>query len=88
MFERMLYDMSSIEDAIQKTEHPIRWLYKCQSETRRDDDSRRSVDRTQVPWFEVEADSEVGSAERKAARTRETIPVPAPTWIKAQSRPP
>ena len=75
----MLWDMSSIEDATEKGRNlggPDNGLQIK--------NSRRSVDSTQVSASETEE-----AAERNAARTSETIPVPAPTYtaidIKRQS---
>ena len=66
----MLWDMSSIEDATEKGRNlggPDNGLQIK--------NSRRSVDSTQVSASETEE-----AAERNAARTSETIPVPAPRY--------
>lgn len=72
----MLWDMSSIEDANKKSGESfapglMRWGPFAKEDRK---DSRRSVDSMQSSWGEV-----IRLAERKAARTSETIPVPAPT---------
>ena len=77
----MLWDMSSIEDATEKGRNLGEPDDGLQIKN-----SRRSVDSTQVSASETEE-----AAERKAARTSETIPVPAPrykthTAVDAQSQ--
>jgi hypothetical protein len=64
----------------------VRWvaqlLVEERGSERKERDSRRSVDSIRVPWWEEVASAVAGLPVRKAARTNETIPVPAPACTR------